>query len=87
MTFYLLLIVLVALNFAKANEHYSRVYELVFAGCLIVIDFSLRMSLSDLNSLMEKFLPKIATDLTEGDCANLLLMMFHISDYSVDSML
>ena len=44
------------------------------------------MSLSDLNSLMEKFLPKIATDLTEGDCANLLLMMFHISDYSVDSM-
>ena len=44
MTFYLLLIVLVALNFAKANEHYSRVYELVFAGCLIVIDFSLRMA-------------------------------------------
>ena len=43
MTFYLLLIVLVALNFAKANEHYSRVYELVFAGCLIIIDFSLRM--------------------------------------------
>jgi LCP family protein required for cell wall assembly len=44
------------------------------------------MSLTDLNSLMEKFLPKIATDLTEGDCANLLLMIFHISDYSVDSM-
>lgn len=43
-------------------------------------------SLTELNSLMEEFLPKIATDLSESDCAKLLLMMFHIGDYKVDAM-
>lgn len=42
--------------------------------------------LGELNRLAERFLPRVRTDLTEGDCASLLLMMLGISDYEFRSM-
>ena len=44
------------------------------------------MNLAEMNSMMGQFLPRVRTDLTEMDCANLLLMLLGISDYSIDSM-
>lgn len=44
------------------------------------------MSLFELNDLAEEFLPRIRTNLTEGDCASLLLMALSISDYEVESL-
>lgn len=44
------------------------------------------MSISELNSLAEQFLPRVRTDLTEGDCASLLMILPDISSYSVDTM-
>ncbi|MCH4266333.1 MAG: LCP family protein [Solobacterium sp.] len=55
----------------------------VIEKCLDIVK---TMSLTDLNSLMEEFLPKIATDLSEGDCAKLLLMLMNVSNYTIDSM-
>lgn len=44
------------------------------------------MSLSELDSLAEELLPKIRTNLTESDCASLLLMALNISSYSFGNM-
>ncbi|MDO4189823.1 MAG: LCP family protein, partial [Lachnospiraceae bacterium] len=44
------------------------------------------MSLSELDTLAEELLPKIRTNLTESDCASLLLMALNISSYSFDNM-
>ncbi len=44
------------------------------------------MSLSELDSLAEELLPKIRTNLTESDCASLLLMALNIGSYSFDNM-
>lgn len=44
-----------------------------------------KMSLAELDELAEEFLPRIRTDLTEGDCASLLLMALSISDYEFES--
>lgn len=57
--------------------------RLVIQTCL---DKVKTMSLTQMNSLMNEFLPQIATDLSESDCAKLLLMLLQVSDYKVDSM-
>lgn len=44
------------------------------------------MSLTELNSLAEQFLPRVRTDLTEADCASLLMLLVDISSYNFDSM-
>lgn len=44
------------------------------------------MSLVELNSLAEDFLPKIRTNLTEMDCAHLLLTALNLSSYRFDEM-
>lgn len=44
MTVYLMTTLIIILNFAKVNENYSRVYEVVFALCLVIIDFILRIA-------------------------------------------
>lgn len=45
-----------------------------------------KMNLGEMNELLIDFLPKVRTDLTEGDCANLLLMMLDVGKYSIESM-
>ncbi len=41
------------------------------------------MSLTELNTLAEEFLPQVATDLTQGDCLYLLMLLMNLSDYSI----
>ncbi len=43
------------------------------------------LNLSELDALMMEFLPRIKTDLTEGDCAMLLLLLLDITDYEIDN--
>lgn len=50
------------------------------------LDKAKKMGLGDINSLAEKFLPRVRTDLTEGDCATLLLMALNLSDYEMKTM-
>lgn len=57
--------------------------RLVIETCLNKVK---TMSLTQMNSLMNEFLPQIATDLSESDCAKLLLMLLQVSNYKVDSM-
>lgn len=45
-----------------------------------------KMGLGDINSLAKEFLPRVRTDLTEGDCATLLLMALNLSDYEMETM-
>ena len=45
-----------------------------------------KMNLGEMNELLIDFLPKVRTDLTEGDCANLLLMLLDVGKYSIESM-
>lgn len=45
-----------------------------------------KMSIPEMTDLLEKFLPKVRTDLTEGDFASLLFLMLDISAYSMDTM-
>lgn len=44
------------------------------------------MSLGQLNDLAHEYFPRIRTDLTEGDCAYLLLQLLNMSDYSMETM-
>lgn len=44
------------------------------------------MSLLEMSGMLEEFLPKVKTDLTEGDCASLLLMLPKASDYAMDTL-
>lgn len=44
------------------------------------------MGIGDLNDLAHEYFPRIRTDLTEGDCAYLLLEMLKMSDYSMETM-
>ena len=45
-----------------------------------------KMGLGEINSLAEDFLPRVRTDLTEGDCAALLLMALNLNDYAFESL-
>lgn len=45
-----------------------------------------KMSLGEISGLAEKFLPRVLTDLSEGDCATLLLMMLNLGDYEFDNL-
>ncbi len=42
-----------------------------------------KMSVAELDDLAEKFLPQVATDLTQGDCLYLLMLMLNINDYEI----
>lgn len=44
------------------------------------------MNLGELTGLAEGFLPHVSTNLTEGDCASLLLMLLGAKDYDIQSM-
>lgn len=54
----------------------------VIMACL---DKVKELGLVELDALMMEFLPRIKTDLTEGDCAMLLLTLVDISSYEIDS--
>ena len=43
------------------------------------------MNLKELDALMMEFLPRIKTDLSEGDCAMLLLLLLDISSYEIEN--
>lgn len=43
-------------------------------------------SLTELNTLLEKFLPKVRTDLSAGECASLITVAMDLSNYQVESM-
>lgn len=45
-----------------------------------------KMGLGEISSLAEDFLPRVRTDLTEGDCAALLLMALNLNDYAFESL-
>lgn len=65
-------------DFARTNRQRT-----VILKCLEKIK---GMSLGGLTDLAEQFLPKVRTDLTEGDCASLLTMLLSISDFEVENM-
>lgn len=44
------------------------------------------MSLTDLTALADQFLPKVRTDLTESECASLLMTLTQVSEYEIESM-
>ena len=44
------------------------------------------MDLGQISGLAEEFLPRVRTDLTEGDCATLLLMALDLGSYTFDQM-
>lgn len=44
------------------------------------------MKLSEISGLAEEFLPRIRTDLNEGDCAAMLLMALDLGSYNFDSL-
>lgn len=44
------------------------------------------MGLGELNDLAHEYFPRIRTDLTEGDCAYLLLELLKMSDYEMETM-
>jgi len=52
----------------------------------LCLDKMKTMSLGELNTLMETVLPKVRTDLTETDCAELLLTAVSLGDYTIDNM-
>ncbi len=52
---------------------------------LACLDKVKEMKLSELDALMMEFLPRIKTDLTEGDCAMLLLLLLDISSYEIEN--
>lgn len=45
-----------------------------------------KLGLGEISKLAEDFLPRVRTDLTEGDCATLLLMALNLSDYEIKTM-
>ena len=45
-----------------------------------------KMSISQINDMLEKFLPRVTTNLTEKDILTLLLMAVKRKDYSIESM-
>ncbi len=47
---------------------------------------AMKMNLTEMNSLLEEFLPRVRTDLTASDCASLLLLALSMSDYEVSNM-
>lgn len=55
----------------------------VISKCL---DKVKKMGLGEISSLAEEFLPRVRTDLTEGDCAALLLMALNLNDYAFESL-
>ncbi len=44
------------------------------------------MSLTELTALADQFLPKVRTDLTETECASLLMTLTQVGDYEIESM-
>lgn len=55
----------------------------VIAKCLEKVK---KMGLGEISSLAETFLPRVRTDLTEGNCAALLLMALNLGDYEMETM-
>lgn len=55
----------------------------VIGKCL---DKAKTMNFGELAELAEVFLPQVSTNLTEGDCASLLLMLLNVKDYEMQSM-
>ena len=45
-----------------------------------------KMGLGEVSGLASGFLPRIHTDLTEGDCANLILMLLDLSSYQIGTL-
>ena len=45
-----------------------------------------KMNLGEMSGLATEFLPRVRTDLTEGDCATLLLMALSLPDYDFVSL-
>lgn len=52
----------------------------------LVYDKVKEMSLLEIFSLMEEFLPNLSTNLSQGDCASLLLTLINSSSYTMNSM-
>lgn len=65
-------------DFARTNRQRT-----VILKCLEKIKSK---SVSEIMDLAEKFLPKVRTDLSESDCASLLMTLISISDYEIESM-
>ena len=45
-----------------------------------------KMNLGEISGLAEEFLPRVRTDLSEGDCATLLLMMLNLGEYAFENL-
>lgn len=52
----------------------------------ICIEKLKQMSILEINDLLEKYLPRIQTNLTEGEVMTLLFMALQINDYNIESM-
>lgn len=67
----------VGTDFAR-TERQRRIIELC-------IEKAKSLTLAELDALMVQFLPRVRTDLTQGDCASLLLLFLDISDYKLET--
>ncbi len=52
----------------------------------LLIEKAKGLDINELADLMEQFLPRIRTDLTENDCMTLLFLLLELSDYEMESM-
>lgn len=68
----------VGTDFARTGRQ-----RIVINKCLEKIK---NMNLGELMALAEEFLPEVRTDLTQGDCASLLLMLLRFPDYQIETM-
>lgn len=68
----------VGTDFARTERQ-----RIVIGKCLEKIK---KMGLGEISGLAEKFLPRVRTDLSEGDCATLLLMALNLGDYEMKTM-
>lgn len=68
----------VGTDFARTERQ-----RIVIGKCLEKIK---KMGLGEISGLAEKFLPRVRTDLSEGDCATLLLMALNLGDYEMNTM-
>ncbi len=68
----------VGMDFARTGRQRT-----VISKCLDKIK---TLKIRELLDLAEEFLPRVHTDLTQGDCAMLLMMMLNLSDYELQSL-
>ncbi len=68
----------VGTDFARTGRQ-----RIVISKCLEKIK---DMNLGELMALAERFLPEVRTDLTQSDCASLLLMLLRFPDYQIETM-